>query len=568
MTEIDPSPQHGSPSSGRHKYHFQAPRGWMNDPCAPGHDSKTGLYHLFYQWNPHSPFWDNICWGHATSRDLVNWTHSCEEPVLSPDQGYDQKGIFTGCFHPSGPDGETDTLSVFYTNVNHLPIAWDQPYTRGCEGVAMATSVDGGKTWHKYSKNPCVKEEPSSIDVTGFRDPFVAPWPALDAKRGSSGSLYALMSGGIQNAGPRVFLYELDPQHPSRWTYLYPLTVDVPSNAGSNTRWSKDLGVNWECASFATVRSLDRTISREVLMGGSEGVEEELDAAYYVERPSAPKHTPRSAFWTMGSLNDEGRLSLPVVGNLDWGSFYAAAKFDARDGRQLLIGWIIEEDLSKDALQAKGWTGCLSIPREVFIQKIDNVIGGLRTALREITSVEVVEDERCVLTVGYRPVQELETLRRSPILEKSSITMGESRHRLLDKASLSCEAVLDLQLSKDTQMVSFIIREESEAQYETVIAFDCINECLLVDRSRSTTRDDINTVTERAPFTLFRTETDGRERIEPLRLRLFLDHDVVEIFANDRCAISTRVYSPRSATGMSLQVTGGGELQRLVVWEL
>jgi len=22
---------------------------WINDPCAPGYDPKTGLYHLFYQ---------------------------------------------------------------------------------------------------------------------------------------------------------------------------------------------------------------------------------------------------------------------------------------------------------------------------------------------------------------------------------------------------------------------------------------------------------------------------------------------------------------------------------------
>src|ERR1700753_547094 len=32
-------------------YHLQAPSGWMNDPCAPGYDPRTGLYHLFFQWN-------------------------------------------------------------------------------------------------------------------------------------------------------------------------------------------------------------------------------------------------------------------------------------------------------------------------------------------------------------------------------------------------------------------------------------------------------------------------------------------------------------------------------------
>jgi sucrose-6-phosphate hydrolase SacC (GH32 family) len=33
----------------RPSFHITAPWGWMNDPCAPGYDSTTGLYHLFYQ---------------------------------------------------------------------------------------------------------------------------------------------------------------------------------------------------------------------------------------------------------------------------------------------------------------------------------------------------------------------------------------------------------------------------------------------------------------------------------------------------------------------------------------
>lgn len=47
----------------------------MNDPCAPGYDKETGLYHLFYQWNPDSHEWDHISWGQARSRDLVHWEH-------------------------------------------------------------------------------------------------------------------------------------------------------------------------------------------------------------------------------------------------------------------------------------------------------------------------------------------------------------------------------------------------------------------------------------------------------------------------------------------------------------
>lgn len=65
--------------STRPAYHFVAPRGWMNDPCAPGYDPRTGLFHLFYQWTPHSHRWDMISWGHATSRDLLRWTHDSQD---------------------------------------------------------------------------------------------------------------------------------------------------------------------------------------------------------------------------------------------------------------------------------------------------------------------------------------------------------------------------------------------------------------------------------------------------------------------------------------------------------
>ena len=55
----------------------------MNDPCAPGYDASTGLFHLMYQWNPHSHLWDNISWGAATSSDLVTWTYKSTEVSYS-----------------------------------------------------------------------------------------------------------------------------------------------------------------------------------------------------------------------------------------------------------------------------------------------------------------------------------------------------------------------------------------------------------------------------------------------------------------------------------------------------
>src|ERR1700733_5911286 len=65
----------------RPMYHMIASNAWMNDPCAPGFDPATGLYHLSFQWNPRRNIygkvaWGSITWGHATSKDLIHWTVS------------------------------------------------------------------------------------------------------------------------------------------------------------------------------------------------------------------------------------------------------------------------------------------------------------------------------------------------------------------------------------------------------------------------------------------------------------------------------------------------------------
>lgn len=58
----------------RPNYHFSAPAGWLNDPCAMMYDPTKDLYHLHYQWHPNHVNWGNISWGHATSKDMITWS--------------------------------------------------------------------------------------------------------------------------------------------------------------------------------------------------------------------------------------------------------------------------------------------------------------------------------------------------------------------------------------------------------------------------------------------------------------------------------------------------------------
>jgi beta-fructofuranosidase len=59
----------------------------MNDPKGLIH--WNGKYHLFYQYNPCSPFWvTTMHWGHAVSEDLIhgNFTNSLAPTPGGPDE--------------------------------------------------------------------------------------------------------------------------------------------------------------------------------------------------------------------------------------------------------------------------------------------------------------------------------------------------------------------------------------------------------------------------------------------------------------------------------------------------
>ena len=159
------------------------------------------------------------------------------------DQEYDKEGVFTGCFLPL--EGTIERcLTVFYSSVCRLPFHWSTPpYPRGAAGLSMATSSDYGRTWIKSSENPILKGEPDGVQVTGFRDPYIALWPAMDELQGQE-SLYAIISGGVQGAGPTAFLYAVSLDNLTRWEYLGPL-INLPEKFQQSKKWSGNYGNNW-----------------------------------------------------------------------------------------------------------------------------------------------------------------------------------------------------------------------------------------------------------------------------------------------------------------------------------
>ena len=127
----------------RPAYHHTPLYGWMNDPN--GMFYKDGVWHLYYQYNPYGSQWENMTWGHSTSRDLIHW--EAQPLAIEPDW---LGSIFSGSCVTNG-----DEVVAMYTSAGHH------------QTQSIAFSKDGGRTFTKYAGNPVL----TTSDVADFRDP-------------------------------------------------------------------------------------------------------------------------------------------------------------------------------------------------------------------------------------------------------------------------------------------------------------------------------------------------------------------------------------------------------------
>lgn len=155
----------------RPKYHYTPPKNWVNDPN--GLIYLDGEYHIFTQHNPFGDKWGHMSWGHAVSKDLVNWQ---ELPLALPEY-INKEGkttmIFSGCavvdsLNTSGffKKGFKKGLVAVFTSHVH----------EGDKGIgqqqSIAYSSDKGRTWKYFDNNPVL-----DIGLPDFRDPNIIWYP-------------------------------------------------------------------------------------------------------------------------------------------------------------------------------------------------------------------------------------------------------------------------------------------------------------------------------------------------------------------------------------------------------
>lgn len=136
----------------RPAYHHTPLYGWMNDPN--GMFYKDGVWHLYYQYNPYGSKWQNMTWGHSSSKDLVHWDH---RPLAIEANGLG--AVFSGSSvvdHDNTFGAGKDAVVSLYTSAATSQIQ------------SAATSTDNGETFTIYAGNPVITLDSEARDPNMF----------------------------------------------------------------------------------------------------------------------------------------------------------------------------------------------------------------------------------------------------------------------------------------------------------------------------------------------------------------------------------------------------------------
>ena len=144
-------------------YHHTPLYGWMNDPN--GMFYKDGVWHLYFQHNPYGSKWQNLSWGHSSSKDLINWT---PEPEALEPNGLGM--VFSG----SCALDTNNTAGYGKDAVLGLYTSADVSQTQ-----SLVWSKDNGKTFEFYPANPIITLESDARDPNMFWDEKAGQWVLL-----------------------------------------------------------------------------------------------------------------------------------------------------------------------------------------------------------------------------------------------------------------------------------------------------------------------------------------------------------------------------------------------------
>ena len=210
--------------------------------------------------------------------------------------------------------------------------------------------------------------------------------------------------------------------------------------------------------------------------------------------------------WKVGTYAHQ-RFTLEKEGVVDWGSYYAAKTMLDASGRRILWGWI-PETRPDAALIAAGWAGAMSLPR--------------------------------VLSLNSQ--NELQT---EVAPEVGKLRADQSRN--IDAVRIK-DLTAEIDVNIHPKADEFKLRLYPEAGDFVTISYS---------RQSGSRELRVNTIATPVPG------PPG----SPVRLHMFLDGSVLEVFANETVALTARIYQIPSGP-LRLKLDGDVTIASLHTWQM
>lgn len=324
----------------RPQIHFTPEKNWVNDPN--GMVYHKGVYHLFFQHSPDKSVWNEISWGHATSKDLVHWKR--QPMAIKPDSlGL----IFSGSAvvdknNTSGFGTKNQTpLVAIFTQHN---MQQEKLGANNYENQSIAYSLNDGKSWTMYKGNPVIKNP----GIRDFRD-------------------------------PKVFWHEGSKQ----WIMSLAVTDHISFYASTNLKdWKKlsDFGASvgahggvWECPDLFSLNYKGKTFW--VLLVNL--------------NPGGPNKGSATQYF-VGEF--DGTTFVPVSTNTKWLDYgpdeYAGVIWNNTGNRRILIGWM-SNWMYANIVPTEKWRNGMTLPRELSIDTYNNEYIVTSNPVKELNSLAI-----------------------------------------------------------------------------------------------------------------------------------------------------------------------------------
>jgi beta-fructofuranosidase len=379
-------------------------------------------------------------------------------------------------------------------------------------GNCIATSKDDLLvTWTKHPANPVIPPDPARI-----YDPCI--WREGDVFYSLSGRITeaTLGHGGDVRLGGNDVAYLFRSRDLKHWTDLGAFYT-----GGEFTEPGED------CA----VPDFFPLGDRHCLLFAAHSAGGQYYTGIYADEHFTP--TAHGRFNFNKYATDLGRL-------VTSGDVNAPISWVDPTGRRIMVCWLTEGK-TWDAQRLQGWAGAMSLPR----------------------LIDVAPDG----TLLQSPVPELETLRRDPV-HFADLAIGADSSIPLNGVSgdsLEIAAVID---PGDAAQVGLLVRCSPQracapGDEESVITVDREHGTLRIDVDRASLSEEmVGRDPQVAPFVL----ADG----EAISLRIFIDHSILEVYANGRQCVTKRLYpARRDSLGVKLFAHGGAATARSIdVWRM